>query len=58
MRALSELIDLKEPAWPLMQQWIGDASSQSTYFRLTLRPETLPVCNPSHDAKPDGGHRP
>jgi Protein of unknown function DUF2625 len=26
MRALSELIDRKEPAWPLVQQWIGEAS--------------------------------
>lgn len=26
MRALSELIDNKEPAWPLVQQWIDNAS--------------------------------
>ena len=26
MRALSELIDRKEPAWPLVQQWIAEAS--------------------------------
>jgi len=26
MRTLSELIDRNEPAWPLVQQWIGDAS--------------------------------
>src|SRR5262245_4754444 len=26
MRTLSELIDRKEPAWPLVQQWIADAS--------------------------------
>lgn len=26
MRALSELIDRKEPAWPIVQQWISEAS--------------------------------
>ena len=26
MRALSELIDHKESAWPLVQQWVGEAS--------------------------------
>src|SRR5262249_12270888 len=26
MRTLSEPIDRKEPAWPLVQEWIGDAS--------------------------------
>jgi Protein of unknown function DUF2625 len=26
MRALSELINRKEPAWPLVQEWIGQAS--------------------------------
>jgi hypothetical protein len=26
MRALSELIDRNEPAWPLVQQWISEAS--------------------------------
>jgi hypothetical protein len=25
MRPLSELIDTKEPAWPLVEQWIGEA---------------------------------
>jgi hypothetical protein len=26
MRTLTELIDREEPAWPLVQQWIGEAS--------------------------------
>jgi hypothetical protein len=26
MRALAELVDRKEPAWPLVQQWIAEAS--------------------------------
>jgi hypothetical protein len=26
MRTVAELIDRKEPAWPLVQQWIGEAS--------------------------------
>jgi hypothetical protein len=26
MRALSELIDREEPAWPLVQRWVGEAS--------------------------------
>ena len=41
MRALSELIDRKEPAWPLVQQWIAEA---------TMLVEVLPADPAAGDA--------